>query len=256
VKGYATFLLISTPFEINSDADANMEYNSTQINNYQCGHLDVFGHGTSVTGIACGNGKKTGNGVPSNTYKGVAPEANMIIYDLVYEENLSTGKILDGVEYIFQKAGALNKPCVINLSSGSLKGPKDGTSPYEMALSDAGFYSGRAVVVSAGNYSYVDPKPLVKGAKWHAIRNSYSYPSIQDTVEIFVASDSMAQPQGSDEHIAIQIWYPAGQDFHVGLLSPSGDSCGHWGPIAEMHGPVRQSPNPLDLLESIMKTMI
>ncbi|MBD3233112.1 MAG: S8 family serine peptidase, partial [candidate division Zixibacteria bacterium] len=220
------------------------EFNSSQINSFSCGHLDFDGHGTAVAGIACGNGKKTKNAVLSGTFKGVAPEASIIIFDFVNEQYMSTGKILDGIGYIMQKSTLLNMPCVINLSAGTLWGPHDGSSPFEMAMSNAGFDLGRAIVCSAGNNNYFYPKPLSVGQMWHAIRNSSIAPSIQDTVEIYIATDTMAQPQGSDEHIAIQIWYEAGQDFYVGLITPSGDSCGHWGPNDGNAPPGQACPKP------------
>jgi len=118
-------------------------------------------------------------------------------------------------------------PCVINISLGSNRGPRDGTSPYEMALSYAGFDLGTAIVTSAGNYNYVQGKPEYEGIRWHAIRNSTGYQSSQDTVEFYVGSSNDAYDY---EYVAIQIWYPEGENFYVGLISPSGDSCGRWGP--------------------------
>lgn len=48
------------------------------------------------------------------------------------------------------RAAALGKNAVVNLSLGSLYGPKDGTSPFEAGL-NALTGPGRIVVVAAGN---------------------------------------------------------------------------------------------------------
>ena len=212
-----------------SPFDYGTEYTDAEINNRTAGHLTSGGHGTAVTGIAAGNGKRSKNGVASGTYRGVAPESNIIIFDLsMLPTSLkSSANIIDGVNYIKSKADSLNMPCVINISSGSDKGPRDGTSPFETALSYAGFDLGTAIVTSAGNSNYVAAKPRWRGMQWHAIRNSSGTPSSQDTVEFYVGCNNNAF---DFEYVSIQIWYPEGEEFYVGLISPSGDGGAKFGP--------------------------
>lgn len=120
-----------------------------------CPSKDTIGHGTHVAGIASGS---------DNLHKGIAPAADIIAVKLpiafttgdvtpeIGEAQSFSDHIVDGVHYIFQKAAALGKPAVVNLSLGGHFGPHDSTSLFEQALSNlvAG-QEGRVIVVSAGN---------------------------------------------------------------------------------------------------------
>ncbi|HVP39186.1 MAG TPA: S8 family serine peptidase [Candidatus Saccharimonadales bacterium] len=108
--------------------------------------VDASGHGTHVAGIAAGNGAGTGNGKPAYTYVGIAPEADLVVVKTDY----SLTGIVDGVNWIFQKAALLGRDAVVNLSLGNNYGPHDGTDPEELAL-DALAGPGRLIVKSAGN---------------------------------------------------------------------------------------------------------
>lgn len=110
---------------------------------------DKEGHGTHVAGIAAGNGK----GKPE--YKGIAPEADLIVVNGTRGDNSNSftdADILSACNYIFSKADELNKPCVINLSLGSILGSHDGEDLLSKALSNlVSEKKSRAIVVSAGN---------------------------------------------------------------------------------------------------------
>jgi subtilisin family serine protease len=107
---------------------------------------DTNGHGTHVMGIAGGDGSGTGNGVPAFTYVGVSPKADLIMV----KTNFSTTGVVDGVNFIFQRAAALGKKAVVNLSLGTQDGPHDGTSSFDQMIS-ALTGPGKIVVASAGN---------------------------------------------------------------------------------------------------------
>jgi subtilisin family serine protease len=124
------------------------EWSWIDINNGSCTHVEPanqFGHGTTVAGAACGNGLANG------LFKGVAPESELIVVGVNLQSNFLSN-VADAVDYVFKKADALGKPCVINTSVGTYFGSHDGkdlTSQIIDALLEE--RSGRAVVGSAGN---------------------------------------------------------------------------------------------------------
>ncbi len=196
------------------------EYTKSQIDNNLPFNVDWNGHGTAVMGIACGNGMNTGRGIPTGTYKGVASEANIICFDFEYEYEITNARVIDGVSYIADKADSLGMPCAINLSLGSKMGPRDGTSPFESALSAIASYPGVIIVNASGNFNYVDSIGGEKGSRCHAIRCD------KDTVKFFAGSAI----DSTRETIKIQIWYPGDQDYWVMLLSPNNDTLAYIGP--------------------------
>ena len=122
---------------------------------------DQFGHGTYVAGIAAGNGSATGNN------RGVAPESDIIVvgYNFIAQDNVT--RIAHAVEYIFNKAQQLGKPCVINASLGSYDGSHDGLDLEAQYISNLiNQQSGRVMVAACGDI----------GTNWpfHLGRNSVS----------------------------------------------------------------------------------
>jgi minor extracellular serine protease Vpr len=99
-------------------------------------------HGTHVAGIA--GGGFSGN--PIHKYKGIAPESELIIVSTSGYLN----NFIDGLNYIFNYARAVNKPAVVNLSWGGWLGPHDGTSLFDQAVDNL-IGPGKIVVGSAGN---------------------------------------------------------------------------------------------------------
>jgi hypothetical protein len=124
------------------------EWTKSQIDNTPASvrHRDTNGHGTEVAGVMIGNGSSTGCGQAAYRFVGVAPEAKFIE---VATDFTDTG-IIDGVNYIFQKAAALGMDCVVNLSLGSNYGPHDGTGMLSQAVG-ALTGPGRIVIASSGN---------------------------------------------------------------------------------------------------------
>ena len=106
--------------------------------------IDDSWHGTHVAGVAVGNGLANG------TFKGMAPEAHLVVADLT--PSLEFDHIIGAADSIFQFARTQNKPCVINCSIGSNYGPHDGSDSYSLALeSMVKADSGRAMIIAAGN---------------------------------------------------------------------------------------------------------
>ncbi|HVE14934.1 MAG TPA: S8 family serine peptidase, partial [Elusimicrobiota bacterium] len=103
---------------------------------------DTEGHGTHVAGIAAGNGNAS---TPVGTFTGLAPQADIVFV----KTDLGTSHIVDGVNYIIQKAAAAGKRAVINLSLGTDLGPHDGTSSFTASI-DA-IAASTPVALAAGN---------------------------------------------------------------------------------------------------------
>lgn len=99
-------------------------------------------HGTSVAGLAAGK-------------NGVAPGADIVSVALTAfgDTILRSDRIIDGIAYIYSKAHAAGKKCIVNLSLGLMDGaPHDGKSMVERAIDN--FCEERPdllVCVSAGN---------------------------------------------------------------------------------------------------------
>lgn len=128
----------------------------------QPGSTDIDGHGTHVAGIAAGNGKTADRDYPADKYVGVAPDSTLVFVNLDRQamlEQVGTPRgtlansvnLAHAVAYCFEKADALNMPCVVNLSMGFNGGGHDGDMAVEWIIDALLQKSGRAVVISAGN---------------------------------------------------------------------------------------------------------
>ena len=104
-----------------------------------------FGHGTHVTGITAGDGSANGKN------KGVAPGADII--EVAFDFNNSTDPTyIDAVDFIFNRAAILGKPCVINASLGDYYGSHDGYDLQSQMISTLlNQQAGRVMVAAAGN---------------------------------------------------------------------------------------------------------
>src|SRR5262245_52371452 len=91
------------------------EWTESQINAGTPSERDTDGHGTHIAGIAAGDGSSTGLGFPAYRYIGIAPMADLIVVKGTtqqYTVGFVESKVIDGVNYIFQKANALGKDAV------------------------------------------------------------------------------------------------------------------------------------------------
>lgn len=104
------------------------------------------GHGTTVTGMATGNGRANGRN------KGIAPDANIIVVESNFNLPNWTLTIADACDYIFRVADSLNKPAVVNLSIGTYFGSHDAKDPAGIYIDELlDEKPGRIVVAAAGN---------------------------------------------------------------------------------------------------------
>ena len=124
------------------------EWTEFEINAGQCTHVETgsAGHGTTVAGIAAGNGRAC-----SGRYVGVAPNTDMIVVAFNFNRSFLSA-FMDAVDYIFKKADAMGKPCVINASLGAYWGSHDGRDPAALLINSLlEERNGRSLVCAAGN---------------------------------------------------------------------------------------------------------
>ncbi len=174
------------------------EWSSAQIDANTCTETDLNGHGTHVLGTIGGDGSQTGYGFAPFTYAGMAPKADLIMV----KTTSYTTAILDGVQYIFQRATALGRNCVVNLSLGSQYGPHDGSSAFESGL-NALCGPGRIVTKSAGND---------RASNLHA---RVLVPSGPDSIKLTVGGGTT-----SGRTLAIDGYYDYPEQISVTLRSP------------------------------------
>jgi minor extracellular serine protease Vpr len=189
-----------------SGYDYGVEYTQAQINNEIDGSpagfvrsQDASGHGTHVAGIAAGDGSDSDGTPPPGTYMGMAPDADIIAVATTFY----TTDVVDGVGYIFQRASALGKPAVVNLSLGSHIGPHDGTSSFETTLNNL-LGTGKTIVSSAGNERDDNIHAEAHIANGGTVTVTFSVPT--------AASVLLAE---------IDLWYDGGDSYNVDVTAPN-----------------------------------
>jgi subtilisin family serine protease len=169
-------------------------------------HRDGNGHGTHVAGIAAGDGSTVANGQPG--LAGMAPEADIIVVANRVSSEIfgDSTETLDAISYIFDRATALGKAAVINLSQGNNLGAHDGTSLLEQGIDNLLGNPGRAMVKSAGNEG---------AAGRHASGN---VPVNGQTTVQFTVDENDGTPN------IIDIWYAGGDRFNITITAPDGNT--------------------------------
>lgn len=148
-------------------------------------------HGTHVAGIAGGSGAGT-------AYRGMAFEANYLFTTF----QVDASAVLDAWEWMYNKAEALNKRLVINMSWGLYHMEAiDGTSLLSQALD---YYSDLGVIfaTSAGN----------NGSVGFHIKKDYSADTLLSRVD-FYYSPTLATLWGQSIHM----WGEPGTPFSGGI---------------------------------------
>ena len=158
-------------------------------------------HGTHVAAIATGADR-----YKEGAYTGNAPGSDIVLV-AVDLTSCTSADICNAVQYIFDYADKVNKPCVVNLSLGNHEGPHDGTSSFD-TMTDMMQGPGRLIIGAAGNH---------RADKFHI---DHSFASADDNpLKTFVCYKSA--PSNSNIGGEIEIWGEKGSDFIVEISAYS-----------------------------------
>lgn len=172
--------------------------------------VDLSGHGTHVAGIAAGNGKAS-----AGRYAGVAPEATLLVVKLAPGSVKSfprTSELMQGIDWAVRIGLEKTLPLVINLSFGNNYGDHLGSSLLEQYMNDIANLGRMALVTGAGNEGNTGRH--AGGVLPAGIARPGEIYSIEFTVAPFEAG------------INLQLWKDYGDDFSIGLRTPSGITVG------------------------------
>ena len=155
---------------------------------------DTEGHGTLVAGIAAGDGSAW---TDAGTRAGVAPKSELLVVNGGATDDL----IIDGLNYLVNRAKLFNKPIVICLSTEYGLSAHDGSHPLERVI-DTLSQPGVVIVAAAGNQ---------KDKDLHASGNTVnSNDKVVFNVDYSYASGEVYQT----------IWFSTFDDLGVTIISP------------------------------------
>ncbi len=178
-----------------------IELNTPELIEKAQGDSDSNSHGTHVAAIAAGS-----DAYKDGAYVGNAPDADIVLVAL--DLNASTNAdISNAVQYIFDYADEVGKPCVINLSLGNQDGPHDGTSTFD-TMTDAMQGPGRLIVGAAGNH------------RTDAFHIDHTF-ATADAAPLRTFVKYKVAPSNSVSGGTIEIWGEKGVDFTVDIAAYS-----------------------------------
>lgn len=165
------------------------------------GDVSDNSHGTHVAGIAAGS-----DDYKDGAYVGNAPESDIVLVALDLP-SCTNADICNAVQYVFDYADEVGKPCVVNLSLGNHEGPHDGSSTFD-TMTDRMQKAGHLIVGAAGNH---------RTDKFHIDR---TFSSADDApLKTFVKYKST--PSAKNIGGNIEIWGEKGTEFTVDLSAYS-----------------------------------
>ncbi|MCI9058938.1 MAG: S8 family peptidase [Lachnospiraceae bacterium] len=185
--------------------------------------VDASGHGTSVAGIAVGNGRES-----EGAYRGIAYESELLVVKLgnAREEGFPrTTELMRAVDFVIGRAVDMGMPLAVNISFGNTYGSHDGTSLLETFLDDIGNYGRTTIVTGSGNEGaaagHLSGRLPVSGNNQTGTRSE-------------ILAELSVAPYESG--VSVQLWKAYSDRFTVSLQTPSGEVLG---PLSEQLGPVR-----------------
>ncbi len=222
-----------------------VEYSEAEINAALSGGTplamrDAVGHGDSTAGLAAGNGRS----LAGNLYRGMAPEADLIILKVTSEgapahgseaaEPFFNGCLDDAFDWLAQKMDSVGQPAVAILNSGTQWGPIDGTGAVSRKIDEVfGEHNpGRIMVIPAGDEGSLPSHSRIAydsagDASVTFVRNSANFAQISAwttgsaPVEVTVVLDDDATTIGpigpgssASQNGVTVIHYLPGQEFY------------------------------------------
>ncbi len=185
--------------------DSEGHITDTEYLDYEEGNLDeaiefsnkkemkADGHGSHVAGIAAGSTDCLPDSDPMKKYYGMAPEADLLLYDM---RGLSS-ELLFSIADAIDRAEQMQRPLVVNLSYSSHSARLDGTDPFSYLLKDfivgKRDMTGKIICIGAGN----------KGGDMMSVQMDCNQPivdndwTVQHVLECVPDSVSLPLPEGA-----------------------------------------------------------
>ncbi|MDD3206677.1 MAG: S8 family serine peptidase [Lachnospiraceae bacterium] len=172
--------------------------------------IDASGHGTSVAGIAAGNGNERGN-----NYQGVAPESTLIIVKLGTPQREGfprTTELMRALTFVVNRAIYYGKPVAVNLSFGNTYGAHNGSSLLERFMDNVSEIGKSVICVGSGNEGAAAGH--VAGSLQKISSSEGGSGISQQFVELAVAP--------YERTINVQLWKNYVDEMTVTILAPDG----------------------------------
>lgn len=172
---------------------------------------DAVGHGDATAGLVAGNGE----GSPDLKYRGMAPNATLIIVKITSDGAPAHGDQAEelpffdpslipvAIDFIVDKSNELGLPCAMILNLGSIGGPSDGSSGLSRKIDDTVGSNKTGLVFITGSG---DDGGIANKASGTITQNQ------RETIEI---------QKGTQGALFFDLWYPDSDRYTVEIETPS-----------------------------------
>lgn len=195
-----------------------------QEGNFLVRERDLSGHGTSVLGIAAGNGRASGG-----VNRGAAYASDIIAVKMgIPGENSfpRTVELMEGVDYLIRQAQILGKPMALNVSFGNNYGSHRGDSLPEIYLTNVSNTGRTVICVGTGN-------------------NGNDRIHTSGTLDTGQSTEIQFSVSSREKTLNVQLWKSYADEMEISLVTPSGQRIG---PLAEQIGTQRYRTENTELL--------
>jgi len=185
---------------------------------------DFSGHGTSVLGIAAGNGRASGG-----VNRGVAYTSDIIAVKMGMPGENSfprTAELMQGVDYLVRQAAELGRPMAVNISFGNNYGSHRGDSLLETYLSNVSDAGRTVICVGTGN-------------------NGNDSVHTAGILETGMQAEIPFSVSPREPVLNVQLWKSYADEIEISLVTPSGERIG---PLSEQIGTQRYQAGETELL--------